>query len=153
MTVTRRRLLKLTAALPLAAPALSLLSTSASAAARIQRVVSKGGIEAWLVQDATVPLIAMEYAFAGGSSQDTADKPGTGSFTANTLDEGAADLDSKAFHERLERRAIEMLDKGQPRTPYMAFGDTVRLQARHDDGRDGPFGVIEQRVVRAARVA
>ncbi|MCC7101415.1 MAG: fumarylacetoacetate hydrolase family protein [Rubrivivax sp.] len=52
-----------------------------------------------------------------------------------------------------ERRAIEMLDKGQPRTPYMAFGDTVRLQARHDDGRDGPFGVIEQRVVRAARVA
>jgi zinc protease len=60
------------------------------------------------VQDATVPLVAMEYAFAGGSSQDPAGKPGTGSFTANMLDEGAADLDSKTFHERLERRAIEM---------------------------------------------
>lgn len=48
-----------------------------------------------------------------------------------------------------ERRAIEMLDAGAPRTPYMAFGDTVRLQARHEDGRDGPFGAIAQRVVRA----
>lgn len=48
-----------------------------------------------------------------------------------------------------ERRAIEMLDAGAASTPYMAFGDRVRLQARHDDGRDGPFGAIAQRVVRA----
>ena len=47
------------------------------AAAKIQRLVSPGGIEAWFVQDATVPLIAMEYAFGGGSSQDPADKPGS----------------------------------------------------------------------------
>ncbi|OJU19809.1 MAG: peptidase M16 [Afipia sp. 62-7] len=136
MTVTRRRLLKLTAALPLAAPALSLLSTSASAAARIQRVVSKGGIEAWLVQDATVPLIAMEYAFAGGSSQDTADKPGTGSFTANTLDEGAADLDSKAFHERLERRAIEMTFSA---TRDYLRGSMKMLKEHRDEG----FGLLK----------
>jgi fumarylacetoacetate (FAA) hydrolase len=48
-----------------------------------------------------------------------------------------------------ERRAIETLDAGAARTPYMAFGDSVRMQARHDDGRDGPFGAIAQRVVRA----
>jgi fumarylacetoacetate (FAA) hydrolase len=46
-----------------------------------------------------------------------------------------------------ERRAIETLDHGEPRTPYMAFGDRVRMQARHEDGRDGPFGAIDQRVV------
>lgn len=46
-----------------------------------------------------------------------------------------------------ERRAIEMLDEGASRTPYMAFGDRVRMQARFDDGRDGPFGAIDQRVV------
>lgn len=51
-----------------------------------------------------------------------------------------------------ERRAIEMLDEGAARTPYMAFGDRVRLAARFDDGRDGPFGVIDQRVVRAGGV-
>jgi fumarylacetoacetate (FAA) hydrolase len=48
-----------------------------------------------------------------------------------------------------ERRAIELLDEGEPRTPYMAFGDRVRMQARFDDGRDGPFGAVDQRVVRA----
>ena len=84
------------------------ISTPASAATKIQRLVSPGGIEAWFVQDATVPLVAMEYAFSGGSTQDPADKPGVGNMTAETLDEGAGDLDSKTFHERLERRAIEL---------------------------------------------
>ncbi|RTL48429.1 MAG: insulinase family protein [Bradyrhizobiaceae bacterium] len=80
----------------------------ASAAAKIQRVVSPGGIEAWFVQDATVPLIAMQFAFTGGSAQDPDGKAGTGSLAADTLDEGAGDLDSKTYHERLERRAIQM---------------------------------------------
>jgi len=82
--------------------------TTAHAATKIQRVVSPGGIEAWLVQDATVPLVAMEYAFGGGAAQDPADKPGVSDMMANLLDEGAGDLDSSTFHDRLERRAIQM---------------------------------------------
>ena len=39
------------------------------AATKIQHLISPGGIEAWFVQDATVPLIAMEYAFTGGAAQ------------------------------------------------------------------------------------
>jgi zinc protease len=89
--------------------AAALLPASAShAAAKIQHLISPGGIEAWFVQDATVPLIAMEYAFAGGASQDPADKPGVGNLVADLLDEGSADFDSKTYHERLERRAIEL---------------------------------------------
>ncbi|MDH4376114.1 MAG: fumarylacetoacetate hydrolase family protein [Ramlibacter sp.] len=49
-----------------------------------------------------------------------------------------------------ERRAIETLDLGEPRTPFMAFGDRVRMQARHENGQDGPFGAIEQTVVQGA---
>ena len=78
------------------------------AATRIQHLISPGGIEAWFVQDATVPLIAMEYAFAGGASQDPQDKSGVGSLVADLLDEGSGELDSKAFHEHLDRRAIEL---------------------------------------------
>ena len=85
-----------------------LASTPSSAAAKIQRLISPGGIEAWFVQDATVPLIAMEYAFGGGASQDPADKAGVGNMVADLLDEGSGDLDSKTFHERLDRRAIEL---------------------------------------------
>lgn len=86
----------------------TLLSTSSHAAANIQHLVSPGGIEAWFVQDSTVPLIAMEYAFGGGATQDPADKPGVGNMVSDLLDEGSGDLDSETFHERLDRRAIEL---------------------------------------------
>src|ERR1700756_61522 len=82
--------------------------TTSHAPAKIQHLVSPGGIEAWFVQDATVPLIAMEYAFGGGAAQDPADKPGVGNMVADLIDEGSGDLDSQTFHERLERRAIEL---------------------------------------------
>ena len=96
-------------ALALACLALVAMSpTPSRAATKIQHLVSPGGIEAWFVQDSTVPLIAMEYAFAGGASQDPSDKPGVGNLVADLLDEGSGDLDSKTFHERLERRAIEL---------------------------------------------
>ena len=49
-----------------------------------------------------------------------------------------------------ERRVIEKIDQGEIRTAFMHFGDRVRMQARFDDGRDGPFGVIDQRVVAAS---
>jgi zinc protease len=87
---------------------LTLAATPSHAAAKIQRLVSPGGIEAWFVQDATVPLIAMEYAFGGGAAQDPSGKSGVGNMVAGLLDEGSGDLDSKTFHERLERRAIEL---------------------------------------------
>lgn len=49
-----------------------------------------------------------------------------------------------------ERRVIEMIDTGQAHTPFMKFGDRVRMEARHDDGSSGPFGVIDQQVVPSA---
>jgi len=83
-------------------------ATPSLAATKIQHLISPGGIEAWFVQDATVPLIAMEYAFGGGAAQDPADKPGVANMVASLIDEGSGDLDSKTFHERLDRRAIEL---------------------------------------------
>ncbi len=80
----------------------------AHAAARIQHLVSPGGIEAWFVQDATVPLIAMEFAIAGGAAQDRDGRAGTANMVADLIDEGSADMDSSTFHERLDRRAIEL---------------------------------------------
>ena len=79
-----------------------------AAAVDIERVISPGGLEAWLVRQTTVPLISMEFAIAGGASQDPADKAGVANMISALLDEGAGDLDSRAFHERLEGKAIEM---------------------------------------------
>jgi zinc protease len=80
----------------------------ALAAAKIERVVSPGGIEAWLVRDATVPLVAVEFAFKGGSSQDPGDKPGVANMITALLDEGAGELDAAAFQERMEQSALEL---------------------------------------------
>ncbi|WP_433995877.1 M16 family metallopeptidase [Bradyrhizobium genosp. L] len=108
-TLTRRTLTRRTVLIGGACAALLTLSSAPSqAAAKIQHLVSPGGIEAWFVQDATVPLIAMEYAFSGGAGQDPAGKPGVGNLVADLLDEGSGDLDSKSYHERLDRRAIEL---------------------------------------------
>lgn len=46
-----------------------------------------------------------------------------------------------------ERRAIEMLDEGAARTPFMRFGDRVRMECRRRDG-GVLFGAIDQQVVR-----
>jgi zinc protease len=85
-----------------------LMTPLAAEATTIERVVSPGGIEAWLVQERSVPLIALDFAFRGGADQDPVDKPGVASMATSLLDEGAGDLDSKGFHERVEAKAIEL---------------------------------------------
>ncbi|WP_428032961.1 M16 family metallopeptidase [Ancylobacter sp.] len=88
--------------------ALAPASPAQSETTRIQRVISPGGIEAWLVHDTTLPLVAMEISFLGGAAQDPAEKPGVATLTASLLDEGAGDLDSRAFQDRMAEKAIEL---------------------------------------------
>lgn len=103
--LTLRRFLSgafaMTAALLSAPPA-------AEAASRIERVISPGGIEAWLVRQTHLPIIAIDFSMRGGAAQDPPGRPGTASLMAALLDEGAGDLDGEAFSKRLEDRAIEM---------------------------------------------
>ena len=90
-----------------------LLSTPAGAVT-VERVVSPGGIEAWLVQDHSNPIIDVEVSFAGGTSVDPANRPGLAAMSAALLDEGAGDLPSQAFQGRLEELAVEMsFDSGK----------------------------------------
>jgi zinc protease len=91
-----------------AAFAAALVCTPALAATKIERVVSPGGIEAWLVREPAVPLIAMDFAMQGGANQDPEEKPGVGHMMASLLDEGAGDLDARAFQERMDRSAVEL---------------------------------------------
>ena len=45
-----------------------------------------------------------------------------------------------------EKRAIETIESGAPKTAFMQFGDTVRIEMKGADGMS-VFGAIEQRVV------
>ena len=68
----------------------------------IQAVTSPGGIKAWLVQDDTIPFVAVEFAFKGGASLDQPNKRGAINLMAATLEEGAGSRDSVAFAQAVE---------------------------------------------------
>jgi zinc protease len=94
-----------------------LAAVSAHAPARadidIQSVTSPGGITAWLVEDSTIPLIAMNFSFAGGAAVDPDDKAGLANFLSGMLDEGAGDLDSEDFQMRMDELSIRMSFRAQ----------------------------------------
>jgi zinc protease len=100
-------------------------------ATTIERVVSPGGIEAWLVREPAVPLIAMQFAFRGGANQDPESKPGVAHMVAAMLDEGAGDLDAKAFQEQLDRNAVELSFRAQ-RDDF--YGSLRILRERKNEG-------------------
>jgi zinc protease len=79
-----------------------------SRAARVQKIVTPGGISAWLVEDYAVPLVAMDFSFEGGAAQDPKGKSGAASILAGMLDEGAGDLDSERFQRALDDHAIRL---------------------------------------------
>lgn len=87
---------------------LFLLSPRTAEAMDVKQIKTKSGIEAWLVEDHSVPLVSLKFAFEGGSSQDPVGKEGLANFLTSMLDEGAGDLDSNAFQEKLEDLAIRM---------------------------------------------
>ncbi|MBX3596055.1 MAG: insulinase family protein [Rhizobiaceae bacterium] len=75
---------------------------------KIQEVVSPKGVRAWLVEDYTVPLVAMRFAFEGGSTQDPDGKEGLANLMTAMFDEGAGELDSEAFQIKLDDAGAEM---------------------------------------------
>jgi zinc protease len=84
------------------------LAVRPSFAVEVERVISPKGIEAWLVEDHTVPIIALNFSFEGGSAQDPADKAGLTRLLAATMDEGAGDLTSEDYQARLEELAVSV---------------------------------------------
>lgn len=71
----------------------------------IAEVTSPGGINAWLVQEESIPFVALELRFKGGASLDLPGKRGATNLMVGLLNEGAGDLDSRAFAERAESLA------------------------------------------------
>ena len=75
----------------------------------IQKVTSPGGIEAWFVENRSLPLVSMRFGFSGaGASQDPEGKEGLANLMSGLLDEGAGEMTSEQFREQLEDLSIEL---------------------------------------------
>lgn len=125
-TVARRNV---AAALVMLTPFLLLSFSHPAAAMNIQQITSPGGIHAWLVEEHSVPLISMRYAFDGGNSQDPEGKAGVANFITAMMDEGAGDLKSEEYQERVEDISMRM---SYDDTKDSLYGSFETLTANRD---------------------
>jgi zinc protease len=81
---------------------LGLLAAAAPARAlKVEEIVTPEGIKAWLVEEHSVPLVAVRFAFLGGSALDPRGSEGLAAMLSDLLTEGAGDLPAQVFKERL----------------------------------------------------
>jgi len=83
-------------------------SIPGAAAMSIERVTGASGVEAWLVEDHSIPIVTLSFAFPGGAALDPAGKEGTASMATALFDEGAGNYDSTQYHRRLDELAGEL---------------------------------------------
>ncbi|TIW43443.1 MAG: insulinase family protein, partial [Mesorhizobium sp.] len=114
---------------------LVLPALAARAAMNIQEVKSEKGITAWLVEDHTVPIVAIRFVFDGGTAQDPAGKEGLANLMTGLFDEGAGDLDSDAFQVKLDDAGAEMSFDAQRDGTY----GSMRMLS---EGKDAAFDLL-----------
>ncbi|MFN3275236.1 MAG: M16 family metallopeptidase [Paracoccus sp. (in: a-proteobacteria)] len=88
----------------------------------IQQVTSPKGVGAWLVEDDSIPFVAIEFQFRGGASMDAPGKRGAVNLMTALLEEGAGQRDATAFAQAVE-------DLGA-RISFNAGDDTVSVSFR-----------------------
>jgi zinc protease len=106
-----------------------IVNPHAPSAVNARELVSPRGVRFWLVEDYAVPLVSLEFAFGGGAAQDPAGKAGAATLLAGLLDEGAGDLDSEAFQQALDEKAIEISFQAE----RDHIGGRMRTLERHLD--------------------
>lgn len=99
-----------------------LVPFGARAAVEIQEVTSPGGITAWLVEEPSIPFVAMDIRFKGGSSLDPEGKRGATYMMMGLLEEGAGGRDARAFTEATEAVAANF--------GFDTFRDSVQIEAQ-----------------------
>ncbi|MDK1376540.1 MULTISPECIES: pitrilysin family protein [unclassified Sinorhizobium] len=120
---------------------LGLAAMPARAAVAIQEVKTSSGIKAWLVEDYSIPIVTIRFAFRGGTTQDPSGKEGLVNLMTGLFDEGAGELDSEAFQERLDDAGAEMrFDAGRD----AVYGSMRVLADQKDDAFDLLRLAIEQ---------
>lgn len=79
-----------------------------TAADRVRKVTSPGGIEAWLMESHEVGLISMRFNFEGGALAEPAEKPGVAQFAAYMFNEGAGDMTPEVLSSRRMKLGVNL---------------------------------------------
>ncbi len=109
----------------------------------VETVKVADDIDVWLVEDHTVPMVALEIRFLGGSVEDPKGQEGRAAMMAALLSEGAGAWDDEAFALRLEDLQMGI--------SAAAGEDSVRVSARMLSKNLEPGFEVLQAVLRDPR--
>lgn len=98
------------------------VAASMAAAIEIKEVTSEGGINAWVVEEPSIPFTALEIRMRGGASFDLPEKRGAVNLMMALVEEGSGDMDARAFQTKLDALAASFT--------FRAYDDTMSISAR-----------------------
>jgi zinc protease len=124
----------------LSAIILAALANVAQAEIDIKEVTSPGGINAWVVEEPSIPFVALEIRFRGSASLDLPGKRGATNLMVGLLEEGSGDMTAQEFQAAIEALAA--------RFSYRAFDDTLSISARVlTENKDEALALLRQSLV------
>jgi len=96
----------------------------------IQDVTTPSGLSVWLVEDHSLPIVAVQYIFLeSGSANDPDGKQGLARMLSNTMDEGAGDMDSQTFQKVLSDKSISLTFNAS----RDGFGGNLKTLTRNEE--------------------
>lgn len=115
-------------------------ASSASAEIDIIEVTSPGGINAWVVEEPSIPFIALEIRFRGGTSLDLADKRGATNLMMGLLEEGSDDMTAQEFQTAREALAASF--------GFSAYDDSIGISAQFlTENQDQALALLRQALI------
>ena len=120
--------------------AFAVTASVASAAVDIKTITSDGGINAWVVEEPSIPFVALEIRIRGGASLDVEGKRGAVNLMMGLLEEGSGDMTAQEFQAKRESLAASF--------GYRAYDDTISLSAKFlTENQDDALALFKQSLV------
>lgn len=108
---------------------------------QIEQITSPGGINAWLVEEHSIPFTALEIRFKGGASLDAPGKRGATYLMTALLEEGTGEMDARDFARAVEGLAASF--------SYRASDDAISVSAKFlTENRDEAVALLRDSLVR-----
>ncbi len=124
----------------LATLCLTVFASTARAEIDIVEVTSPGGIEAWVVEEPSIPFVALEIRFRGSASLDLPGKRGATNLMAGLIEEGSGDMTAQEFQTAREALAAQF--------SFRAFDDTLSISAQVlTENRDEALALLRQALI------
>ena len=124
----------------IAALYLTLIATTAQAEIDIKQVTSPGGVNAWVVEEPSIPFVALEIRFRGSASLDLPGKRGATNLMTALMEEGSGEMSAQEFQTELENLAASF--------SFRAFDDTLSISARFlTENKEDAIALLRQALI------